>query len=105
MLARNISSFEYSCGSELFPPEEKRKLAKAMMVRSRLSCGDQVEVPYYGDNDIAGRKDLCSHCGASNAIKSAVLKQSFKTVLPMCDNCEKEGKESFTQRPYGKGKK
>ena len=36
MLARNISSFEYSCGSELFPPEEKRKLAKAMMVRSRF---------------------------------------------------------------------
>ena len=104
MLARNISSFEFSCGSELFPPEEKRKLAKAMVIRPRLSCGDQIEVPYYGDNDIVGRKDLCSHCGASNSAHSTILKTSFKTVLPVCDSCEQEGKKAFTLRPFGKGK-
>ena len=27
ILARNITSFEYSCGAHLFPPSEKRKLA------------------------------------------------------------------------------
>ena len=103
MLARTVSSFEYSCGSELFPPGEKRKLAKSMTVRPNLSCADQIEVPYYGDNDI-GRKDLCSHCGDSNSAKAEALKQQFKTVLPMCKSCGEMGKQPFTQRPYGKNK-
>ena len=64
MLARNMSSFEYSCGSFLFPPMEKRKLTIAMTVRLNLTCGIQVELPYYGDNGDLGRKDICSHCEA-----------------------------------------
>ena len=103
MLARTVSSFEYSCGSELFPPGEKRKLTKSMAVRPNLSCADQIEVPYYGDNEI-GRKDLCSHCGDSNSAKAEALKQQFKTVLPMCKSCGEMGKQPFTQRPYGKNK-
>lgn len=95
----------YSCGAELFPPDEKRKLAKSMTVRPNLTCADQIEIPYYGDNDIESRKDLCSHCGDSNAAKSQVLKEQFKTVLPMCKNCGDVGKLPFTQRPYGKSKK
>ena len=101
ILARNISSFEYSCGSELFPPEEKRKLAKAMTLRPGLTCADQIEVPYYGESNV-GRKDLCSHCGSNNSAKSEEMIKKFKTVLPICKTCTEKGKEPFTQRPYGK---
>ena len=55
MLARNMSSFEYTCGSFLFPPSEQRKLAKAMIVRQNLTCGMQVEVSYYTNGDLGRR--------------------------------------------------
>ena len=37
ILAKNITSFEYSCGAELFPPNEKQKLAKSMVLRPNLA--------------------------------------------------------------------
>ena len=48
MLARNISSFEFTCGAHLFQPTEKRKRAMAMILRPNLSCAMEVEIPYYG---------------------------------------------------------
>ena len=101
MLARNVSSFEYSCGSFLFPPSEKRKLAKAMNVRPNLLCGMHVEIPYYGNGDLR-RSDICSHCGGINAEINSELKKKYKTVLPICDNCIKEGKTPFVARPTQK---
>ena len=60
-----------------------------------------MEVPYYAASDI-GRKDICSHCGVENTIMNAELKTKFKTVLPICDGCISDGKQAFTQRPFGK---
>ena len=33
MLANNFSEFEFTCGSHLFPPDEKRKLALVLQLR------------------------------------------------------------------------
>ena len=68
-------------------------------------CADQIKVPYYVDNDNSERKDLCFPWGATNAANFALLKKSFKTVLPMCDSCKEMRKKPFTQRSYGKPKK
>ena len=73
ILAKNVTSFEYSCGAELFPPNEKRKLAKSMVLRPNLACAWQIELPYYGADGI-GRNDLCSHCGDPEASVSIDLK-------------------------------
>ena len=80
MLARNISSFEFTCGAHLFPPTEKRKMA--MILRPNLSCAMEVEIPYYGAQ--LGRTDLCSHCGDPESSVNVELKTKFKTVLPIC---------------------
>ena len=60
ILARNITSFEYSCEAHLFPPSEERKLAVSMKLRPNLSCAVHVEIPYYGAD--LGRKDLFPLC-------------------------------------------
>ena len=40
------------------PPEEKRKLALAMVLRPGLQCAMQVEVPYYA-SDVGREVSLC----------------------------------------------
>ena len=97
-----MSSFDYTCGSHLFSPNDKRKLALSMVLRPNLQCAMQVEVSYYGSD--VGRRDICSHCGIEGAIVDAELKKCFKTVLPMCDHCKEIGEKTFTQRPFGKTK-
>ena len=100
LLAKTMSSFEYSCGSFLFPPSEKGKTAQTLCIRPNLQCAMQIELPYYGSE--VGRADKCSHCGGNNGVIDAELKKKFKTVLPICQDCTGERKVSFTQRPYGK---
>ena len=100
LLAKNISSFEYSCGAHLFPPAEKGKLANSMVIRPNLQCAMQIEVPYYSSN--VGRKDVCSHCGRINTAINMDLKKQYKTVLPICKPCLDSKKKPFTQRPFGK---
>ena len=86
--------------AHLFPPDENRKLALALILKPNLQCAMEVEVPYYA-NDI-GCRDICSHCGMEDAIINVELKKKFKAVLPICDVCVSEGKKPFTQRPFGK---
>ena len=102
MLARNISSFEFTCGAHLFPPTEKRKMAISIILRPNLSCAMEVEIPYYGAE--LGRTALCSHCGDPESSVNEELKTKFKTVLPICKGCLAAGKTPFTQRPFGKQK-
>ena len=100
MLAKSLSGYDYTCGSDIFPPDEKRKLALSLVLRPDLQCAMQVEVPYYASH--IGEKDICSHCGTTNTPTNVELKKKFKTVLPICSRCLEVGKQAFTQRPFGK---
>ena len=103
LLAKSISSFEYSSGAFLFPSNTKSKTAGRLCICPSFQCAIQIEVPYHGSN--VGIADKCSHCGRNNAVASQELKQKFKTVLPMSKSWIEKGKEPFTQRPYGKRQK
>lgn len=46
ILAQNVRIFHYFCGSDLFPPTEKRKLANAMIMRPQYYIWEAIEVPY-----------------------------------------------------------
>lgn len=98
LLTASIPDIDYTCGSPL-PAHE---LLKTVYIRTALTCGSQVEFPYYS-SDLA-RQDICALCGDSEASVDIELKKRFKTVLPICGSCKTEGKESVTKRPYGKQK-
>ena len=102
LLAVTLSEYEYSCGSELFPPNEA-SILQSLTIKSHLSCNQPIEVAYYGSD--VGRKDLCAYCASANAHKDAALTKKFKTVLPICEACIADGKDVVTQRPYGKSAK
>ena len=99
LLAVTVSEYEYSCGSKLFPPNDP-SLLQSLTIKPHLSCNHPIEVANYGSD--VGKKDLCAYCGSANAYKDAALTTKYKTVLPICEACLAEGKEIFTQRPYGK---
>ena len=103
LLAKTISSYEYSCGAFLFPPSEKRKTAQTLCIRPNLQCTKPIEVTYYGSE--IGIADKCSHCASNGGIVDQELKKSYQTVIPICKQCLQERKEAHTQRPFGKQKK
>ena len=74
MFAKNFSEFEFTCGSYLLLPDEKRKLALVLQLRSDLQCAMQVDVPYYASDIV--RKDICSHSGTENGIINVELKKN-----------------------------
>ena len=80
-LAKSITSFEYSCGVFLFPPDTKSKTAGTLCIHPSLQGAMQIEVPYYGSD--VGRAVKCSHWGGNSAVVSQELKQRFKTMLPI----------------------
>lgn len=57
-----------------------------------------IEIPYYAFG--LRQNNICVYCGIENAEMNADLKKKFKTVLPVCYSCQKDGKTSFVQRPY-----
>ena len=65
-------------------------------VRS-LDCNESA---FYGAH--LGRKDPCGRCGQEGADPMTDLKKRFKTVLPLCKDCQNAGIEAVTQRPFGK---
>lgn len=97
-LALLISEFEYSCGAPITPP--RHSLHGKVVTRSNLSCATMIEIPFYGSS--LGRKDTCSHCGSEGGTVCPELKARFKTVLPLCEDCRKQGLLHSVQRPYGK---
>ena len=76
ILAKNLREYEYTCGSHLFPPDENRKLALALILKPNLQCVMEVEVLYYA-SDI-GRPDICSHCGTEDAIINMEIKKEVQ---------------------------
>ena len=82
-LAIVFSEYEYSCGSEVVPPEHS--LHNKVFVRTTLTCESRVESSYYS-SDI-GRKDTCCFCACPEAEVDGDLKKQYKTVLPVCVAC------------------
>ena len=97
-LAIVFSEYEYSCGSEVVPPEHS--LHNKVFVRMTLTCESRVESSYYS-SDI-GRKDTCCFCACPEAEVDGDLKKQYKTVLPVCVACRATGHEVPCMRPHGK---
>ena len=97
-LAIVFSEYEYSCGSEVVPPEHS--LHDKVFVRTTLTCESRIESSYYS-SDI-GRKDTCCFCACPEAEVDGDLKKQYKTVLPVCVACRATGHEVPCMRPYGK---
>jgi hypothetical protein len=66
-------------------------------------CAHPIELSFFSGN--IGRKDLCAHCGEEEAHINVDLKKKWKTVLPICTECELAGKVPIVERPYGRKQK
>ena len=95
-----MSEYDYCCGSPICPP--KHPLMGKVFTRLTITCKSSIEHSYYGSD--LGRKDVCCICGGANAIVDQELKKKFKTVLPMCSECNTAGHTTVCQRPYGRCK-
>ena len=58
-----LSSFDYTCGSPVTPPEHN--LSKVVCIRTNITCASSVEVPYY--SAALWRNDICCHCANGEA--------------------------------------
>ncbi|CAG2208657.1 unnamed protein product [Mytilus edulis] len=100
LIALNISEYDYSCGAELADPNQS--VLKNVFFRPGLTCAVAVELSYYGSG--LGQPDICCFCASEGAEVSAELRKKYKTVLPICENCENRGLTAIVQRPYGNRK-
>ena len=65
-----------------------------------ISCNTPVELGMYGAGLVA--TDTCAYCATEGAHPKSSLWKHYKTVLPVCKNCEAKGYEPMVARPYGK---
>ena len=100
LLDRAVTEFDYTCGAPLSDPDDTKSVLKYVAVRKNLSCSHPIELAYYSSS--IGKADICCYCGEENAYRDLELKKKYKTVLPICQECELKGKSSFVQRPFGK---
>ena len=96
-LAVALSEYDFTCGAPVVP--ENNILYNKVAVRP-IPCAATMEITFYGAS--LGRKDTCGHCGQTGADPMTELQSKFKTVLPLCEDCKRTGKEPVTQRPFGK---
>ena len=91
---------EYTCGSVLLPPSNPHY--KTIMCRLGICCETPVQLPYYASG--LGKSDLCCYCASEDGKVEQELKRTckYKTVLPLCVTCKRNGKLPVVQRPYGK---
>ena len=90
--------YEYTCGSVLLPPSSPHY--KTIMCRLGICCETPIQLPYYASG--LGKSDLCCYCASEDGEVEQELKRKYKTVLPLCVTCKKNGKLPVVQRPYGK---
>lgn len=88
-LALTLSEYDYTCGAPVLPPNHS--LAKFIQIRTEMSCISPIEVSYYSSG--IGRGDLCAHCATEDSQCNMDLKKKYKTVLPLCGNCQVVGKK------------
>ena len=90
--------FEYTCGSVLLPPSNPHY--KTITCRPGICCETPIQLVYYASG--LGKSDLCCFCACDDGQVDQELKRKYKTVLPLCETCRKNGKVPVVQRPYGK---
>ena len=96
-----MSEFDFTCSAPILPPDHV--LASVAITRDILTCASPLEIPFYTAR--IGRNDLCGICGVEESFINEALKRKYKTVLPICEECESAGKTAIVQRPYGKKSK
>ena len=99
-LALTLSEYEYTCGSPVIPPAHT--LSGKVFTRLSLTCESIIELPYY--SAAIARIDLCCYCAAESTNVDQELKKRFKTVLPVCAQCQQKNCIVPCLRPYGTGK-
>ena len=101
-LAKTLSHYNFTCGSHLLPPDSPQYML-LLSTKGNINCAHPIEVAFYGAD--MGRKDLCCLCASPEGVTDPLLKEHFKTVLPIRDACRSEGKSTVTLRPFGKTNK
>ena len=84
----------YTCGSPLSPSDDP-----SFVVREGITCSSPVEFAYYSSKRF---KNVCAHCGNECSVDTT-LKDQYQTVLPLCSNCESNGKKAITRGEYKDG--
>ena len=58
-----------------------------------MHCKSPIEWAYYNASKTNTRKDVCCHCSKIGAKVDSDKKKLYKSVLPVCDQCEAQGKK------------
>ena len=77
-----LSQFDYTCGNHITPPSHS--LHGFVVVRMDTNCSSPIEAPFHSSAWDEGTYDFTQYVGADRAERDAKLKQSFKTVFPIC---------------------
>ena len=59
---------------------------------------DHVKLPLWNQHE--GTYDFTHYCGADGAERDVKLKQSFKTVFPICAGCSRDGYVKAVNRSW-----
>lgn len=73
-LALLLSSYDFTCGSPLTPPQHS--LHGKLVTKMNINCGSPMEIAYYSSS--TGRRDICYYCGATEAETNMELKKNLK---------------------------
>ena len=71
----------YTCGISIQELDYDAPVLTKVYVRSNLTCGDHVEVPYYSSEMFL---DVCVHCGCEESIVTGAV---AKDIYPTCSDC------------------
>ncbi|CAB4385605.1 unnamed protein product [Rhizophagus irregularis] len=91
-----LDSYSYSCGAPIFPDDHYLK--EIVFVRTRISCDLPIEILYYSSYK-SGNYPICYYCGESEDLVTTPqsLKECFKQIYPLCEECRGNGKEFYTK--------
>ena len=64
-----------------------------------MHCKSPIEWAYYSASKANTRKDVCCHCSKIGATVDSDEKKSYKSVLPVCDQCKAQGKKILKRGP------
>ena len=97
----------YTCGSPLFPDDSP--LASNVVVREAITCASPIELQYY-NSVLLHFPPICYFCGLGeenlvNDDHIKELKKSYAIVLPICFNCQSDGKSPFCKQPSNVAKR
>lgn len=62
LVAKCVSEFDYTCGSDLVNPEIAS--LKGVLTRKNMTCGNPVEMCYYSSK--LGQLEICCYCAVDN---------------------------------------